>query len=254
MLIGEINGDGDSTDEEFDDTKEESDEEQDKPIFESDNESFEEDSDEDSENEEEEESEEETSGDEESAEEDSLLESESDGNEDKNEIIINKIQTDSKKALNKNKNKENNKNSPKVKSEENKMTTKPETEIKTSSSTVNEYESGDTSDEEDIRNTIGNVPLRWYNDTDHVGYDWEGKKIIKPEKGDQLDNFLKRMEDPDFWRTVKDYQTGQNVILSEADIQLITRIQKQRIPDAQFDEYAVSKINSFLNTYLFIQC
>lgn len=54
-----------------------------------------------------------------------------------------------------------------------------------------------------------------------------------------MDNFLKRMEDPDFWRTIKDSQTGQDVVLSEADIDLIVRIQKQKIPD-QIDEYAVS--------------
>lgn len=82
--------------------------------------------------------------------------------------------------------------------------------------------------------------MKWYDDYDHVGYNTDGTKILKPEKGDQLDNFLKRMEDPNFWRTIKDYQTGQDVVLSEADIELITRIQKQRLPDAQFDEYQVS--------------
>lgn len=104
---------------------------------------------------------------------------------------------------------------------------------------VDEYEY-DSSDEEDIRNTVGNVPMKWYDDYDHIGYDWDGQKLIKPQKGDQLDNFLKRMEDPDFWRTVKDPQTGQDVVLSEADIDLITRIQKQKVPDVTFDEYAVS--------------
>lgn len=84
--------------------------------------------------------------------------------------------------------------------------------------------------------------MKWYDEYDHIGYNWEGKKILKPEKGDQLDNFLKRMEDPDFWRTIKDPQTGQDIVLSEADIQLITRIQKQKIPDVQFDEYSVSLI------------
>lgn len=102
---------------------------------------------------------------------------------------------------------------------------------------LDEYEY-DTSDEEDIRNTTGNIPMKWYDDYEHIGYNWDGKKIIKPQKGDQLDNFLKRMEDPDFWRTIKDPQTGQDVVLSEADIELITRIQKQKIPDATFDEYA----------------
>ncbi|KOC63532.1 Ribosome biogenesis protein BOP1 like protein, partial [Habropoda laboriosa] len=102
---------------------------------------------------------------------------------------------------------------------------------------VDEYEY-DSSDEEDIRNTVGNIPMKWYNNYDHIGYNWDGKKIIKPQKGDQLDNFLKRMEDPEFWRTIKDLQTGQDIVLSEADIDLITRIQKRKIPDATFNEYA----------------
>ncbi|XP_031828443.1 ribosome biogenesis protein BOP1 homolog [Nomia melanderi] len=109
--------------------------------------------------------------------------------------------------------------------------------VSTVSQKLDEYEY-DTSDEEDIRNTVGNIPLKWYDDYDHIGYNWDGQKIIKPQKGDQLDNFLKRMEDPDFWRTIKDPQTGQDVVLSEEDIDLITRIQKQKIPDTTFDEYA----------------
>lgn len=117
-------------------------------------------------------------------------------------------------------------------------------ETKNISNNVNDEDeyAYDSSDEEDIRNTVGNIPMKWYDEFDHLGYDWEGKKIPKPEKGDELDNFLKRMEDPDFWRTIKDPQTGKDVVLSEADIDLIVRIQKQKVPDAQFDEYAVSYI------------
>ncbi|XP_030755138.1 ribosome biogenesis protein BOP1 homolog [Sitophilus oryzae] len=102
---------------------------------------------------------------------------------------------------------------------------------------VDEY-AEDTSDEEDIRNTVGNIPKNWYDDYKHLGYDWDGKQIVKPETGDHLDEFLKRMEDPNFWRTVKDPQTGQNVILSDEDITLIKRIKAQKIPDVSFDEYA----------------
>lgn len=102
-----------------------------------------------------------------------------------------------------------------------------------------EYEKFDTDDEEDIRNTVGNIPMKWYDEYKHIGYDWDAKKIIKPPKRDQLDDFLKRMEDPNFWRTVKDPQTGQDVILSDADIELIKRINSQRVPNADFDEYAV---------------
>lgn len=51
----------------------------------------------------------------------------------------------------------------------------------------------------DIRNTVGNIPMNWYDEYPHVGYDWDGKKIIKPERGDQLDNFMEKMENPDYW-------------------------------------------------------
>lgn len=113
------------------------------------------------------------------------------------------------------------------------------TSVKNGAGAEDEYEKHDTDDEEDIRNTIGNIPMHWYDEYKHIGYDWDAKKIIKPTKRDQLDDFLKRMEDPNFWRTVKDPQTGQDVVLSEADIDLIKRINSQRIPDANFDDYTV---------------
>uniref|UniRef100_A0A182P0N9 Ribosome biogenesis protein BOP1 homolog n=1 Tax=Anopheles epiroticus TaxID=199890 RepID=A0A182P0N9_9DIPT len=100
-----------------------------------------------------------------------------------------------------------------------------------------EYAAGDTSDEEDIRNTVGNIPMHWYDEYKHIGYDWEGRKIIKAKKGDAIDDFLQRMEDPNFWRTVTDPQTGQKVVLSDADIALIKRIMAGRNPDAEYDDY-----------------
>lgn len=115
---------------------------------------------------------------------------------------------------------------------------KPEENEEAESSKKNEYEDGDTSDEEDIRNTVGNIPMHWYDDYKHIGYDWDGKKIIKPPQRDQLDDFLKKMEDPNFWRTVKDPQTGQDVVMTDEDVQLIKRIMKQKNPDQTFDNYA----------------
>lgn len=101
----------------------------------------------------------------------------------------------------------------------------------------NEYENSDTSDEEDIRNTVGNIPMHWYDDYKHIGYDWDAKKIIKPPKGDQIDDFLRKIEDPNFWRTVKDPQTGQEVVLTDADIELIKRINSSRVPNPEHNEY-----------------
>ncbi|XP_050073826.1 ribosome biogenesis protein BOP1 homolog [Anopheles maculipalpis] len=100
-----------------------------------------------------------------------------------------------------------------------------------------EYAAGDTSDEEDIRNTVGNIPMHWYDEYKHIGYDWDAKRIIKAKKGDAIDDFLQRMEDPNFWRTVTDPQTGQKVVLSDDDIGLIKRIMAGRNPDVEYNDY-----------------
>ena len=46
---------------------------------------------------------------------------------------------------------------------------------------ADEEEHGEESDSEDEApvNTIGNVPLHWYDDFDHVGYDIDGRKIMR---------------------------------------------------------------------------
>ncbi|UYV66111.1 BOP1 [Cordylochernes scorpioides] len=90
-----------------------------------------------------------------------------------------------------------------------------------------EYEE-DSSDEEDLRNTIGNVPLKWYDEFDHIGYDLAGEKILKGSTGDTIDQFLKKCNDPNFGRTVVDSLTGEEVILSEKDIELIKQYRKGR--------------------------
>lgn len=95
----------------------------------------------------------------------------------------------------------------------------------------------DSSDEEDIRNTVGNIPMQWYNDYDHIGYDLDGRKIKKPAKGDELDNFLDKMDDPNYWRTVVNKLTGQKVVLSNDDVDIIKRIQLGKHPNKNEDLY-----------------
>lgn len=48
-------------------------------------------------------------------------------------------------------------------------------------------------------NTVGNIPMEWYDDLPHIGYSVDGKKIMRPAKGDELDKFLATVEDPDSW-------------------------------------------------------
>lgn len=47
---------------------------------------------------------------------------------------------------------------------------------------------------------MGNIPMEWYQDFPHIGYNLEGKKIYKPIRNkDELDMFLEKMENPDYW-------------------------------------------------------
>ncbi|XP_013404052.1 ribosome biogenesis protein bop1-B [Lingula anatina] len=101
---------------------------------------------------------------------------------------------------------------------------------------LNEY-AQDSSDEEDIRNTVGNIPMEWYGEYAHIGYNLEGGKIIKPKRADEVDEFLNKMDNPDYWRTVKDKMTGQDVILSKEDAEMIQRMEKGKFPDAAYDPY-----------------
>uniref|UniRef100_A0A3Q0RL02 Ribosome biogenesis protein BOP1 n=1 Tax=Amphilophus citrinellus TaxID=61819 RepID=A0A3Q0RL02_AMPCI len=91
---------------------------------------------------------------------------------------------------------------------------------------------------QDIRNTVGNIPMEWYKDFPHIGYDLDGKKIYKPIRNkDELDEFLDKMENPDYWRTVHDKQTGSDIVLSEDQVELVNRLQRGQFGDVNFNEY-----------------
>ncbi|XP_074681561.1 ribosome biogenesis protein BOP1 [Strix aluco] len=101
----------------------------------------------------------------------------------------------------------------------------------------NEYED-DSSDEEDIRNTVGNIPMEWYQDFPHIGYNLDGKKIYKPIRSkDELDMFLEKMENPDYWRTVQDKMTGADIKLTDEQVELVHRLQKGQFGDIHFNPY-----------------
>ncbi|GAN03049.1 rRNA processing-related protein [Mucor ambiguus] len=90
---------------------------------------------------------------------------------------------------------------------------------------------------EETENTIGSVPLEWYNDLPHIGYDIDGKKILKPATGDELDKFLATMEDPDSWKTVKSDKEGKDIVLDDRELDIIQRLQRGIIPDSTYDPY-----------------
>jgi hypothetical protein len=60
------------------------------------------------------------------------------------------------------------------------------------------------------QNRVGDVPMHWYDDLPHVGYDMDGKKVLRPARGDELDKFLQTVEDPSAWFVVC-LRTHENV-------------------------------------------
>ena len=104
-------------------------------------------------------------------------------------------------------------------------------EVAASSSLLDQYASD--SDEEVERNTIGRVPLHWYDGYDHIGYDLEGQKIMKG-KGDRIDAAL---EAADGKGLIYDMYNDEKIELSEREMELYKRIQAGKIAEKGFDEY-----------------
>ncbi len=57
----------------------------------------------------------------------------------------------------------------------------------------------------------------------------------------QLDEFLAKMESPDYWRTVKDPVTGRDVVLTDEQLDLIKKIESSEFPEQTGDPYEVRR-------------
>ena len=67
------------------------------------------------------------------------------------------------------------------------------------------------------QNTIGSIPLSFYDSYPHIGYDINGKKIARPAKGEALDALLDSIEMPRGWTGLTDPATGQPLELSQQE-------------------------------------
>ncbi|RQO87548.1 hypothetical protein POPTR_003G009600v4 [Populus trichocarpa] len=99
-------------------------------------------------------------------------------------------------------------------------------------------ESDSSEDEVAPRNTVGDVPLEWYRDEKHIGYDIAGKKLKKKEKQDKLDSFLANVDDSKNWRKIYDEYNDEEVELTKEETKLIRRVLKGKAPHGDFDPYA----------------
>ncbi|KZP24665.1 ribosome biogenesis protein ERB1 [Athelia psychrophila] len=90
---------------------------------------------------------------------------------------------------------------------------------------------------EDDPNRVGNVPMHWYDDLPHVGYDMDGKQVLRPARGDELDKFLSTVEDTNAWTSAFDKNAQMDKPLSPEELDIIRRLQANEMPDASYDPY-----------------
>lgn len=91
-------------------------------------------------------------------------------------------------------------------------------------------------DEAPPRNTIGNVPLEWYKDEGHIGYDVHGKKVGKPASGDGIDKFLASQDNPNFRWTVYDDENAEEYTLTRRDLELLHNLRRGTYAHPEFSE------------------
>ncbi|KAF7540888.1 hypothetical protein G7054_g1069 [Neopestalotiopsis clavispora] len=97
------------------------------------------------------------------------------------------------------------------------------------------YDSDDT-DANEPANTIGDIPLSFYDSYPHIGYDINGKRIMRPATGEALDALLDTIEVPKGWTGLTDPQTGKPLNLSQDELELLRRVQMNEVPEG-YDPY-----------------
>jgi len=99
-------------------------------------------------------------------------------------------------------------------------------------SDVSEAASDSSEEERPQRNTVGDVPLSWYDDEQHIGYDQAGQRIEKSKRKDKLDTLIERNDDPDAWRKVYDQYNDEEIVLSKEEMRMIQNIRAGRFAHA----------------------
>lgn len=110
------------------------------------------------------------------------------------------------------------------------------------------YDSDD-SDAPATTNTIGNIPLTFYDSYPHIGYDINGKKIMRPAKGEALDALLDSIDVPKGWTGLTDPATGKPLNLSQDELEILRRIQTNELPEEGYDPYPVSYISLIFSSF-----
>ncbi|ODV95561.1 hypothetical protein PACTADRAFT_3256 [Pachysolen tannophilus NRRL Y-2460] len=95
------------------------------------------------------------------------------------------------------------------------------------------------SDDSDVepQNTIGNIPISAYDEFPHIGYNINGKRIMRPAKGSALDQLLESIDLPEGWTGLLDRNTGSSLNLTQEELELIKKIQQNEQTDDSINPY-----------------
>jgi ribosome biogenesis protein ERB1 len=90
-------------------------------------------------------------------------------------------------------------------------------------------------------NTIGDIDMaKYYPDSmPHIGYDINGRRIMRPAAGAALDQLLETIDLPKGWTGIIDKETGELKNLTDEELEIIKRIRKQELPNDQIEIYDV---------------
>ncbi len=98
------------------------------------------------------------------------------------------------------------------------------------------YDSDDSDAPADA-NPIGNIPLSFYESFPHIGYDINGKKIMRPAKGEALETLLDSIDVPEGWTGLTDPATGKPLQLKKDELDMLKRITRDEIPEEGYNPY-----------------
>ena len=91
-------------------------------------------------------------------------------------------------------------------------------------------------------NTIGNIDIEKYYPASmpHIGYDINGRRIMRPAAGAALDQLLETIDLPKGWTGIIDKETGQLKNLTDEELEIIKRIRRQELPSEGTEIYDVA--------------
>ncbi|KAK4993842.1 Ribosome biogenesis protein erb1 [Elasticomyces elasticus] len=98
------------------------------------------------------------------------------------------------------------------------------------------YDSDD-SDAPATTNTIGDIPLSFYEAYPHIGYDINGKRIMRPARGEALDALLDSIDLPKGWTGLTDPATGKPLQLSREELEVLRKLTRNEAPGDGYDPY-----------------